>query len=91
MTIKIKSQVLTTDAEQDITVPTSSMMLGAGELAGGIVVWYRCDDAAPTNTRHMAVRQTDGTTPSANEADYVGTAIISDVAYHVFERIAGRV
>ena len=93
MTIKVLSQTLTSNAEQDISIPVGSMMLHARELSGDIAVWYRCDDNAPMKTRKMAIRATDDEAPAPNQADYVGTAILDGGAtvWHVFERVTGRV
>ena len=93
MTIKVLSQTLNPDAEQDISVPVGSMMLHARELLGNITVWYRCDDSAPLKTRMIALRATGDEAPAPNQADYVGTAILDGGAtvWHVFERVTARV
>lgn len=92
MAIKVLSQTLTTDAEQDITIPVGSMMLQAAELAGQITVWYRCSDSAPLATRKIAVRGADEAVPAPDEANYVGTVILGGpTIWHVFERVIGRV
>lgn len=93
MALKILSQQLTADAEQDLAFPVGAMTLHARENLGKIVIWYRGDDGAPTNTRKFSLRHTDEACPAPDIADYIGTVLLDGgyTEWHIFERFEGRV
>lgn len=71
---------------QTIEVPAGAELLCAREQHEQICVWFRCDPAAPKETRDIAIVGTGN--PAPEDGQYLGTASLSGGAlmFHVFVR-----
>lgn len=71
---------------QDISIPRDSRCISVANVSDKITLFFQCNpDNAPETKKYSVYKTDDSVPPESINSGFIGTVVLSDGTYHVFE------